>query len=371
MKHTAIKATAVALLCAASQGFAFVVIDDNSELFVTAAANVQFDDNVFLDASNEVDDVVYSFTPGLDLKFGNNAATSGNFFYKEEFRKYADNDNQDTSLSNVGFNSTYENGVTKFKLAASYAQLAQNDNNINPVGDIARREVTSLDGRSEFGLTAKTKLGVGLTYGKTDYKPTGYVDSTITTVPVDVYFEATPKLDWSVGYQYRQTNLAGAAVDSDDNFFNIGARGEFTPKLNGQVRVGYTQRDFDNGRDESLFGVGAKLGFAYSEKTSYQITVDNDFGAAGTGESTKNFSVGVNASSKLTEQWFLNAGLNFRKIDYPSRDEDYTEGMVAVAYKYNEWVDFSGSLTLRDNSSTLAATEFANTVFSFGANVRY
>jgi hypothetical protein len=205
-----------------------------------------------LDSANEQNDTIFSFTPGLDLVFGKGAATSGNVYYKEEIRRYTDADNQNTELSDVGTKIAYNNGLTKGNFNASYKQTAQNDNDTAATGTIVRRKLTDLGGDVEFGLTEKTSLAVGAGFNKTNYGPASYVDSDVWSLPIDVYYKASPKLDWSLGYRYSSTDLSGAGVDSDDNFFNIGARGEFTPKLTGQIRVGLTQRSFDNGGDENL-----------------------------------------------------------------------------------------------------------------------
>lgn len=349
----------------------FMAVGDNAELFVTASAQVQFDDNIYLDGTNESDDTIMSFTPGVDLVFGKGSVTKGNAYYREEIRRYSDNGNQDTELSSVGVNTSYDNGVTKADFNASYAQVAQNDNDLNPVGTIVRRKLTHLSARVEFGLSEKTSLATGILFDKTDYGPAGYTDSDIWTLPVDVYYKATPKLDWSLGYRYRDTQLDTGGLSSDDHFFNVGARGEFSPKLVGQVRIGLNQRSFEVGGDDTQLGFDGSLTYAFSEKTTYRFNLSNDFGSSGTGASTERFTIGLNASTSLTEQWSVTGGLNLQKIDYPTRSDDYLEGLVAVTYKLNNMVNFGASYTYRNNGSDLALAEFTNSVFTFGANIRY
>ena len=358
-------------MCLAAKAAPFMAVGDNAELFVTASASVQFDNNIYLDPSNEKKDTIFSFTPGLDLVFGKGSATTGNVFFRDEIRRYSDNDVQNTTLVNFGARSSYSNGVTKADFNASYIELAQNDNDVNPIGAIVQRNLTNLSAKTEFGLSEKTSLGVGLTFDRTNYDSNAYSDSNVWSLPVDVYYQASPKLDWSLGYRYRSSDLSGAGQDSTDNFLSIGARGEFTPKLIGQVRVGYTMRSFDAGADQNLFGVEGNLTYLFSEKTNFHLTFGNDFGSSGTGASTKNSSLGFNVTSRVTEQWFLNAGLNYRKIEYSSRTDDYTEGQIGVTYVYNNNINFGASLTLRNNSSDLAVAEFTQNVFSLGANIRY
>jgi polysaccharide biosynthesis protein VpsM len=367
--------TALAILSTAScvvvNAAPFMAVGDNAELFLTAKAEVQADSNIYLDTTKEQNDTIYSFTPGVDLVFGKGSVTKGNVYYREEIRRYADNDVQDTELSSVGANSAYNNGVTKVDLNASYDQIAQNDNDLRATGLIVRREVTNLGAEAEFGVTEKTVIGVGLSFDKTDYGPASYVDSDIWMLPVDVYYKATPKLDWSLGYRYRSTDLSGSASDSNDNFFNLGARGEFTPKLTGQVRVGYNQRSLDRGADEDQLGFEGNLSYAYSDKTSLVFNLGNDFGSSGSGESTKDFNIGLTGSNKFNEQWTLNTGLTYRKSEYPTRTDDFIEATAGVAYVYSNYVNFAAAFTLRDNGSDLASAEFAQNVFSLSANVRY
>lgn len=348
-----------------------MAVGDNAELFVTASAQLQFDDNIYLDATNEVDDTIMSFTPGVDLVFGKGSVTKGNAYYREEIRRYSDADNQDTELSNLGVRTNYDNGVTKADFNASYAQVAQNDNDANVLGGIVRRKLFNLGAKVEFGISEKTSLAVAANFDKTNYGPASFSDSNIWSLPVDAYYKATPKLDWSAGYRYRATDLSGAGVDSTDHFFNVGARGEFTPKLTGQLRVGFTQRNFDVGSDDSQLGFDSNLTYAFSEKTSYRFNMSNDFGSSGTGDPTENFTIGLNANSRISEQWSLTGGLNLRKIDYPTRSDDFLEGLVAVTYTLNQVVNFGASYTYRNNSSDSASAEFTNSVISFGANIRY
>lgn len=370
MKSAARLGALVALLTANLSAAPFVAIGDNAELFLTASVAVNVDDNIYLRSSGEVDDTILSFSPGLDLVFGRNAATSGNVYYRHEFLKYTDVSQQDTDLANFGINSLYSNGKSKFDFGASYGEFATNEP--SAPGAIVERDVMSLRALGEVGATEKTSVGAGVRFEKTDYALGGsYKDSDIWTVPLDVYFEYSPKMQASVGYRYRSTDLSGNGIGSKDHFLNIGARGEFTPKLVGQIRVGYVTREFDNSGDDSSFGADMNLNFAATAKTSLTLGFTNDYGSSATGDSTRTASFNVGVNNRIDDQWSWNANLVYRAIDYPTRSEDFFQGGVGVAYTYSAFVNFAGSLTHRSNSSTLASSEFDNNVFSIAANIRY
>jgi hypothetical protein len=372
MKHTARLALVAALVSISAKAAPFMAVGDGAELFVTSSLQVQFDDNIYLDTKNEVDDTILSFTPGVDLVFGKGSATTGNLYYKEEIKRFSDNDQQNDELSSFGINSSTTSGNSKFDFNASYAQLAQNDNDIRATGTLVHRKVGNLGAKAEFDLTGKTKLGVGVTYADTNYGPASYTDAKIWSLPVDVYYEATEKLDWSFGYRYRNTEQSGTAKDFKDHFLSIGGRGEFSPKLTGQVRVGYNKREFSSGLgDDSGLGLDGNLTYAATDKTSLSFNMSNDYGNSGTGDFTEIFRWGVSANSKLTEQWALQASLNYSATKYSTRDDDFLDGLVALNYSYNQYFSFTASMALRDNSSSSAAAEFKQTVFSFAGNIRY
>lgn len=349
----------------------FIAVGDNAELFLTAAAGVKVDDNIYLLTSGkEQDDVIFNFTPGVEFVFGKNSATSGNVYYRHEFLRYSDLSQQDTSLANVGANALYNNGKSKVDLGASYAETAMNE--ISTPGFIVPMDMTNVRALAEFGATEKTTLGAGVRYEKKDYKiGGGFRDSDIVTIPMDVYFEYSPKLQASVGYRFRDSNLGGSAIDSQDHFFNVGARGEFTPKLSGQVRVGFVQRDFDNNSDDSDFGAEISLNYAASPKTTFAFGASNDYGSSAVGDSTSTLAFNVGADTRLDEQWSWNVNLALRSIDYPTRSDDFFQGDLGFVYTHNVNLKFMGGVTIRSQSSTSALSEFDNSVFSLAANLRY
>lgn len=370
------KASRLLLVFAAISGAAyaapFLAMGDNAELFLTGAATVKYDDNIYLAASNAAkEDVILTVTPGFDVVFGKGSATKGNFYYREDFLTYADHSQQDTSLSNVGLNAVYDGARSTFSFGGSYAQVAQNTVDVRIVDQIVRRKVSNLHGLSEFGLTEKTSLGVGASYDNTAYGPSGYSDLRTWSIPLDVYSAYSEKLAVSAGYRFRDSRVNDGGIDSKDHFFNLGARGEFTPKVNGQVRFGYTRREFDVGSSQSLFGMEGNLTYQATGKTSYLITFANDFGNAGTGDSTKSFSLGLSANSRLTEQWGVNAGVNYRGIKYPNHKDDFWTGQIGVNYAYNAFVNFTAGYNYTKNESNLAGGDFSDNMFSIGASIRY
>ena len=369
-------AAAVLSSVASMQAAPFLAIGDGAELFVTGVVGIRSDDNIFqsTDAgaragtpSQVVSDVIFEITPGLDLTFGKNSLLKGSFAITDSFTNYADTSGVNTNLFGADFRSSFDDGKLKLDTSAGYHELNQNTVDIR---GLTRRDVTNFSGKGEVSVSEKTSVAAGLTFEKTNYKRVGYTDSDVLTVPLNAYYKITPKVDLAFGYRYRDTQVQ-IGSDSQDNYFNVGARGEFTPKLTGHFNVGYNKRSLTVGKDEDQFGFEADLAYELTPKTNLSFGTSNDFGTSASGAQQKNFSLNGRVTTKVSEVWSYTGGLSYRATDYLTRTDDYLEGNMGVTYVVNAYVGISGSYTYRSNSSDLIGSEFTNNVFSLSANIRY
>ncbi len=365
-KHIAAVLLASSLTLGASAA-PFLAAGDGAELFLTAMVGVRADDNIYL-SNAATEDTVFDINPGIDFQFGKGSQTSGSFKVVESISRYSDNDQLNDELLTVNFNSTYDDGKTKFNAAASYAEINQNTFDVR---GLTRRDATNISLGGEVSMTEKSSVGASVKYSKTDYVPTvGYSDLKTTEIPVDYFYELSPKVDLSLGFRYRDTDNQTSS-DSKDYAYRVGFRGEFTPKVNGSLTAGYGTRELDRGGDDSMLDLQGNLNFLLTEKTTLQVNASNDFGNSASGAEQKTFSVGGNLSSKVTEQWTLRAGTTVRKLDYYTRNDDYMEFSLGADFKLNDYVTVIGSYVYRKYESELPGSDFKGNVFSIAANLRY
>lgn len=370
MKHC-IRLLALSLaLASAATAAPFLAAGDGAELFLTGTLGVRSDDNIFM-SPNKVSDVVFEVNPGVDFVFGKGSMTQGNLSLVENISRYSQNSDLNTELFGINFNSKYDDGKTKVTANAGFNELNQNTVDTANVGNqLSRRDVSTIKLVGETSVTAKSKVGAGVNYKNTNYKRTGFVDQTVTEVPLNYYYGVTSKVDLSFGFRYRNTDLQ-VGTDSKDYIYTIGARGDFTPKVSGSVAVGVGQRDFSTGSDQNIFSLDSGLNIAMTAKSTLNLNASNDFGVSGTGAQQKNFSLGGTVKSKISDQLSTRAGLTYRAIDYYTRTDDYVEGVLGVDYVVSNNVTITGSYTYRNNSSKLATAEFTGNVFSLAAKFRY
>lgn len=361
---------------AATPAFAapFLAIGENAELFLTASTSVSFEDNIDFASTNEVSDEIFEFTPGLELIFGKSSLMSGSLSIFERFIAYSDNTQYNDELFNALFKSSYDGAKLTLSTNASYRELNQTTQDVQAI--IASTAIAA-GANAELALTEKTKVGAGIQYSQTDYDPAVLADRTTYTVPVNYYFAIRPKLDLSAGVRYSSTDVDAASSDSDSFYFNVGARGEFTPKLTGNFNFGYTVRDADTtpgtDGDDTLFGFNVGLAYAYSPKTQITLDASNDFDTSSTGGGQEKSSITLGASNALTTAINLRASVTYQQIDYIgfARTDDFLIFSTSATYVLNEHVNFAASYSHYNNSSDFAPSEFSANVLSLSATFRY
>lgn len=352
----------------------FLAIGDNAELFLTARTEARYEDNVTFSPDNEIKDEVFEVVPGAELLFGKNSLTKGSFKAFERLVAFSDNTNLNSDLANLVFDSKYSGAKLNLGANASFRELNQNSRDL--VGTtLVRRDATAAGLNGEYALTEKSKVALGGRYDRTHYKVNPYVDQTNYIVPANYYFAVTEKVDLSSGVQYRKNDLDALNADSDDYYFNVGSRGEFTAKLSGKFNLGYNLRKFEasNRDDETGLGVNAGLVYAYSPKTNLTLDLSRDFSVASNAAATEVSSAMFGATTSLTAEWSVSANLGYYQYDYLSggRTDDYMLAAVGVTYAYNEYVSLEAGYTYNDNSSDLAGATFSANVITFAANFRY
>jgi polysaccharide biosynthesis protein VpsM len=372
----------IVLICCATTASAVPQfrIGENAELFATGRVAVHHDDNVLLSDLDELSDTVFEVAPGLEFSFGQGALTSGTFTYVETISRFIDNDFLDRELSAVEFLGNYEDGKLKLEAESFYRQLNQNTRDVRGPFPV-RRDVFGISLSGEVFATQKSSIGTGLSFDRTDYKRDGYVDSEEFNIPVSVYYHWREKIDLSAGVRYRETQLDGGFGDSSDFFYNVGARGDFTPKFSGEFNVGFVDRSYDAGGSDSSLGVESAFRYRVSEKTSLRFGVGNDFGTSAEGSSQRNFMLTLGAETDFSEQWQAGASVTYRKIEYiGGRTDDFLYGQLSGAYRLNRNVKFSASYQYRKNDSDFSAidatgrvrsADFTNNLFTLAADIRY
>ncbi len=364
---------AVGLGCS-SAAAPFLTIGDGAELFLTGGLGMRADDNIYL-AKDATSDLIFELTPGAELSFGKNAQFKAKLTLVDAFTSYSDHSGLNTNLFSADFASRFDDGKLRLGYDLSFHELNQNSFDARPTlagqtPGLVRRDNFGTTFSGETELTQKTAAATSISFVRDNYKRAGYADTDSVTVPVDFYYRLTPKTDLSLGYRYRDTTV-DIGQDSTDYFFNVGARGEFSPKLTGRFAVGLNRRQVSNGGDANQLGLEAKFAYELTPKTTLEFGASNDFGTSPQGQQLKNKQMNGLITAKLTPEWRVNGGLSWRTINYGARTDDYWEAQVGTTFIVSTNVRIVGNYYYRIYSSDVRLNEFRNNVFSVAANFRY
>lgn len=366
--------TALVLAALGSSAYAapFLAIGDNAELFLTGTAGVRYDDNILLQQNKESDGIL-EFVPGLLLNFGKNSLVTGSFSAAETLDTYFNHSELNVQLLALNFDAKYQGEKLKLEGNASYNELNQNTFAANgAISGIRDMSAAGLTG--EYKLSDKTSFGSGFNFNRTFYETSGYIGEKDYSIPANVYYSITSKVDLSAGVTYTRSNLDNGWA-YNDYYYNIGTRGQFTPKLSGHASIGFDDRTGSGTGAGNNSGLSyfSGLAYQYSDKTSFTLDANKTYTNATTGGTQNNYNVTLGGQTQITPAWTLSSSLSWRYIGYEgtSRVDNYLEGDFGATYAISRQVSVTASYAIRNNASNTSGAEFSDNVVSLSISGRY
>lgn len=381
---------------------ALVTVGDHASLFFNGSATIQANDNIFLDDQNEESDILFILAPGLELNIGTRANANINIRYREDFHRYSDNSGLDSNYSNVFLSSYWSQPRLDLRLNGSYQELAQPTPElvIFP-GQLIERDETRAGIRGEYDIGERTSASLGFDTTFVRFQTEGFVDRDTYAIPVNFYYALTPLVDLSLGYRFRHTDTGSRAqvtgfgpggqpifgasqsvADYRDHYFNVGARGELTPKLLGEARVGYQQRNLSGGqtnqRDTSGVSFGVDLSYFTTPRTTFTTGLLRDYQTGSRGGSINvtggslgiihNFSHLISAQGEISyteRKWEREAA------GQENRKDELLSLSLGTTYSPTNYLSLSAGYTFRTNDSNIQQVNYDNHIFSVSAGLRY
>ena len=336
-------------------------------------AGVDFNDNLFLTPTNEESETLYKLSPGILIASGDGALNTTTFSYNEEFQFFSNNSDLNTELALVDLISRYDDGKMKITLDAWYHEANQAQRDVRAIASLIKRDLVHGAISDEVVWSEKSSAKIGFTYDNTDYKPAGYADWNYYEVPLQYFYKVQPKLDASLGFTYKKNDVDRIGASSDEYFYNVGVRGEITPKFTGELQIGYTQFNPDSGRDQDGLGLKANFNFAVSPKTNLTLGAHSQYGYSSSGDSYLDEGVTGGFDAALTANFKLNGSAFWSNYDYSisSRKDDYYGAQIAGKYTFNEHAEVKASYTYSKNDSNFAGLSYNNSIIALSATLKY
>jgi polysaccharide biosynthesis protein VpsM len=383
--------TALLIICgilgtlSTALGSPAIVLGEDSALSFRLGGAIQYNDNIFLDSTDTESDTIFVFSPGVELNIGKPDGNANiNVVFVENIITYSDNSRLNRETPDVKLQGFQKTAKSKVDYGISYAENAQNDASNNLTGDLARRNILKANIDGEWSVTAKSSIKAGYSLEDITYDSEQFYDREHSNLPVNYYWGVTPKLDMSVGYRHRTTSFDprngylpdpfSKPSDFDDDFFNVGVRGQIGAKTSGEIRVGVQNRDFNTAgkNDEDLFSVDAKVTWQATEKSNLSLLASRDFNADAFGTSIESTDVQLAGTTALSENFNGFASIRLSKDDYNGgRSDDGLFGQVGVSYAPNSYSAISVAYVIYNNDSSYMPADFDNNVINISGTLRY
>jgi outer membrane protein assembly factor BamA len=379
-----------------------VSIGDNTDIFFNGSSSLRWSSNIFSDAGNEESDVSWTVSPGFEINVGRGVSNADlTVITRYDVVKYQDNDQLDTELFHLEALGSYETGRLELSSSFSFGEYKLNSGDRNVVADLVEFDDTKGDLEAEYQFSQKFSFSAGLVYTDREFQTYQDIFSNreTTRFPLNVYYELTPKLDLSLGYDYSKTDIEGgnsfgglydpiAGYEQDSDFFNIGLRGNIGTKLTGFFKIGYRDVNADNTNlttnggvfdssiersDRNMLGLDASLTWMASNKLSYQLALSRDYDTGALGQSREVSSAKLTGNYTIDSQWtaMANLGYSDRDSTYIGRQEEQLSGGLRFMYSLNEYWRFSAGYSYYENDSNQASRSYENEILDLTAILRY
>jgi len=376
-----------------------VQIGNDCDIYFDSAASLEVTDNLYSSAT-KTSATSWMVTPGFLLEYGKDSALSATISAKRTFVNFTDSalsdleDSRDALSLGIRF---ADGGPLSLSVDSSYRLTARNDDlQMQGLGGIlgatlVRQASYSHSFRADYKLTEKLSVGLGYSNSYNHYLDpvkTGtsgnyvYNTNTLTelnTKSMPLSFGLVLQhdvTDYSAAPYYSQVNTPRPALTYKQlvkNFAGLTAKGQLTEsgKLNGNVRVGYSQYHFDSAANDSDLSYSVNLSHTLTERLSHSLTLSRDVSASSTNSqmASKNYTYGIayNASEDLN----LNLSATKSDVHASTSQVDTYVYTLGADYKYSKHLTFQASYSLNDSTASSAASTYTSNTFTLSAAFRY
>ncbi|MGB0335270.1 MAG: outer membrane beta-barrel protein [Opitutales bacterium] len=382
-----------------------VTIGDNTDVYFNGSSSLRWSSNIFLNGTNEEEDLSWTVSPGFEVNVGRGLSSAElSVITRYDIVRYDDLDDLDTELFHIKAIGSYESSRLELGGSVSFDEAKANRANANLVGDLIETDTSKAAFDAEYKVSPKLSIGSGVLYDEREYQAPfndRFADREKLSLPVDIFYELTPKVDLILGYRHTRTEIEGtveekgtasektvSGYDMEDEFFSIGARGDLLPKVSGLFKIGYREGSQDDSivtpagggtlpkrkrKDKNGLGIDADFSWELTPKIMTKLGLSRDFGVSGTARTSEDTTVSLSASYVINSDYALSGQFSYTNTEFTNtelEDDQYIAG-VRLFYTPSEYWNVSAGYNYDENDSTRAGRSYDQHVFELTANLRY
>jgi hypothetical protein len=328
-------------------------------------------------------DLITTVTPGLQVQYGAPAGNKVNLSGQFDEVTYLQHRSDNTTQSHMAIGTIFDSGAFSFRgndRLNFLSSLLGGGSGYGALGVLVNARTWDDTYNFRLDLSDKTSLYATAVHTDVDYDPgTAILDFNTLMGTVGAAYSPAAKLALTTEGSYGQTAVAGNSavreVGPHSQFMgvNIGAKGEFTPKIEGSVKAGLEFRDFPGLADtHSTLSPVFDLAITYNVTLKTIVTLDysrrtdvsSNYGAQSL--SADSFTLTVQESLGPTGKWILTGRTTGYLREFSS--VQLPVPILATDARGNLLFDQIGRAVYSSVSGDYARSE---TIISFGIQVSY
>ncbi|MFC1515774.1 outer membrane beta-barrel protein [Thermodesulfobacteriota bacterium] len=384
------------------------------------AYKIEFNDNIYSEATDEVDDIIHIITPEILFNYEGTPGNFLNFGYKGDFAIYSDYSDNNYQTHRPFIDGGYKSPYGLYLLAGNYF-MATSD----PYGSLnqfrvgvpqTKRWDNTLYGT--LGYEFAEKYAVEGTYKyyvlRYDRDVDVWQDRTDNVYGGTLLYGITPKT--ALLAEFRRTDgeyvkqndgaidLASSVITGTPVFWSsdtsqdytlddvyIGARFKPGGKISGQIKIGYQKKRFDNVRDvngnlyqdQSTWAAETSVGYQLYSRTRFNFTLYRSILGSPDliASSYYDTQLGLDVSHGFRDNLILYLGYFWGNNDYqdevagfPEKDFHLNDVRVKFQWIIKDWLSTSVQYKYKDKNATddfYDSSNYSNNVVSGKIKARF
>jgi len=353
-----------------------------------------YTDNVYLsyDGKKDESDWITTISPGITLILPLRRHSIKAGYYADIYR-FAEFDENDYARQ-VGFaslNLDFPGGLTvevsdRFT-DSEVARKWKEQDGVSSSADPYREkpyQANDFLAKAKYSFADRWAIAAWYNYYKYEYDhrydETGNYDRDV--VGTSLFYRFTAKTQALVEYMYSRVDYPdNEEYDNKNNTVYVGLSFDPTAKLNGHLKVGWTEKEYDEDREDDkvdTFSTQIDLTYNLSPYDAIKLkgmrTIEEDID---TNEpfTRDDYSIGYSHILSLNEKIRLNAIAGYGKAKYEGknfdtdgilkrRDEDWYYGTLGVDYAMQSWLMWNLAYTRQERDSNFIRYDYEeNRVF--------
>lgn len=354
----------------------------------------RYDDNIYSDNSNEIEDFITTISPAIELESNWNRHQL-NAYANGEFVKYKDENSEDQDNYGVGADARFDilretfitAGITYDELSEERGSPSAAANSVEPT------EYSQTTGTIGFyrGLR-KVSLSLDATATQLDYDDGS--TSAGANIDNDDRDRDQYRTNARIGYEFlpdyeafisgsldkREYDDTSVNRDSDGYEITVGTAVNISGKARGEVFVGYMEQDYDSNTLNDIDGAafGASLLWNPTQITSLNFgvirSIEETAIANSSGYIATNYSADL--EHELLRNVLLGTNISFSNNDYESttanpREDNILSAGAEVRYLINRNTSAKIDYEYQDRDSNAANQDYTKNIVMIGLGVGF